>query len=694
MSSTFSRYLHGALLVVLILAGGGLWGETPPGWFASFESLRLGPSRQSAESKVFALGHARLTFTGRWAPMFKGEQVVGYFLDGSGNLDYQSTHEAEWPVFTRNLKDWTDLVPQQAGQAQKVGVPFFKARLYLLGSPAPAWEGTESAALEESFRAFEGPWQKVDGYQSSHLLGAQMGNAPGVPMAILEMEGKSQRLLYRYDSVNGFEETLDYVNPTKPFNPGLKGWSDLILLSRQYVGWDPRKGHAPIRFQLRELDVDLRSEDNRRVSVVVQETLIPVYEGMSLFTFELMSEIFTEKDTRLLRLTQVTDGSGKPLEFHHSHDRLAVRLPAGVPRGVPLTLRFEYEGDFLIRPRDDSYWQLGVRGLWYPQPQHLAEESYSFHGTVRTKGEWHAFLPGETVRREKDGDWNLVETRTTQPICFATILGGVYFLEEETRGDLTVRIATYAFKPGTASKVIRDQAFNVFATYKPFLGPYPFKEFLIIQKNEWGNGQAPPGMMYITREAFEQISNIQNMQGFADMVGQFGGRANIRTMDVRHVLAHEIAHQYWGTVVKMACPQDQWITESFAEYCSALYERQYKGEGHFKRNVARWKASADFAKDAAPIPLANDLRHKDGYEGFRMRTGLLYAKGPMLLQALHQELGDQMFLTWLKSIQTNFKWKFAPTMRVFELLNFITKKDFARFYETHFWGLSMPPEKP
>lgn len=109
--------------------------------------------------------------------------------------------------------------------------------------------------------------------------------------------------------------------------------------------------------------------------------------------------------------------------------------------------------------------------------------------------------------------------------------------------------------------------------------------------------------------------------------------------------------------------------------------------------AAEWKSGAEEAKDAAPIPLANTIRRKEGFEGFKMRTGLLYAKGPMLLKALHEELGDQVFLTWLKSIQTNFKWKHATTKRVFDLLGFIAKKDYTPFYESYFWGLEMPPAK-
>lgn len=573
MPPIFIRLMK-ALSVLALLLGGSALSAGDPAW-ASAE-LKLGPTRQSNGSLTLPMGHAKLIHNGKWAPCLRGDKVVGYYLEGSGELEYVSAHADEWPVFAKSAKDWVQMEPEKVEGGRRLRLGFDRARILLGGAALPAWEGTPAAGMEETYAPFAGRWSKVDGYAPFHLLASQAGSAPGRPVAVLEMETKDKRYLYTFDIADGFEEKLERVMPERSGLSALKDWSYRILLSRQYAGWEPRKGHAPTRFQLTGLEVDLRTADNRNATVSVTQTLVPLQDGISVLPYEFISEIITEKDTRKVRVSKVTDGAGNPLEFAHDHDHLAVRLPAAAAKGAPLTLKFEYEGDFLLQPGGDNYWQLDVRGAWYPQPRHYSEESYLFHATVRTKGEWLAFMPGDTVRREKDGEWNLLETRTDKPICFATILGGKYKLQEETRDGLTVRIASYAFGAGSAGRVIKDQAFNVLAYYKQFLGPYPFKEFLIVEKNEWGMGQAPPGMMYITREAFEQVSNIVQMQELADAVGQFGGRLSFRTMDVRSVMAHEIAHQFWGTVVKMPTAEDQWLTESFADYCAALYLRDYK----------------------------------------------------------------------------------------------------------------------
>ncbi|HJW44669.1 MAG TPA: M1 family aminopeptidase [Geothrix sp.] len=682
------------MVLGLGLGGSALASEEPAHPIPPITQVKAGSPRTLEQPISLSLGSARLQFSGRCAPLMLGGRQVGYFLEGTGSLGYTSSFEPEWPIFERVVKELGGSAPAKEGASRVVGIPFTRARVLLAGAPFPAWEGPAAPDLA-GYPAFSERWQKVDGHVPAHLLAAQAINAPNRTAAFIELEGNNRRWLYRHDGVEAMEEALEAVRPLNIPTADLKDWQYVVPVSRQYLHWNPRKDPSPVHFRIHALDVDLRTPDNRQAEMVVQETLMPLEDGWRVFTFELWSTLVEAKATRQLKVKRVTDGAGNPVPFSHSHDKFAVCFPGPVSRGVPLSLRVEYEGDFLIQPGGDNYWQLGVKEGWYPTPENYGGEWYTFHGTVRTQGDWQAFLPGETVRRVKDGEWNLIETRTDKPICFATILGGKYYLDEDVRDGLTVRIATYGFKPGPVNKVFKDQTRNIIRYYEGFLGPFPFKEFLIIEKNEWGYGQAPPGMMYITRDAFEQAQTIRQMQEIADLYGRWGGRdISINTMDIRHVLAHEIAHQYWGTVVKMPSPQDQWITESFADYCAALYDRDFKSKGRFKQNVATWKADAERSRTKGPIPLANDIRFEDRRESYFARRDLLYAKGPLLLHALHEELGEQVFLTWLKSSQTNFRWKFANTHRLFDLLKFITKKDYTPFLNDHFWGLGLPEVKP
>lgn len=210
----------------------------------------------------------------------------------------------------------------------------------------------------------------------------------------------------------------------------------------------------------------------------------------------------------------------------------------------------------------------------------------------------------------------------------------------------------------------------------PFLGPFPFTELNIIQITEYGWGQAPPGTMFITNEAFDPLSGEVN---------QFFSQG------INHRFAHEIAHQYWGHVVKMGSGDEQWVTESFAEYSSSFIVKQLKGNSELKAMTSTWKFNANHAKDSSSIPLSNRLLHVNGGpNAWRNRTALMYHKGAYLLSQIHKEIGDDAFLTFLRNYQAMNAWKFANTNDMVALLKRVTNKDFTQFFEQNFWGTAMP----
>ena len=104
-----------------------------------------------------------------------------------------------------------------------------------------------------------------------------------------------------------------------------------------------------------------------------------------------------------------------------------------------------------------------------------------------------------------EGDYNVVESLIDKPVQFTMVQAGKYTMYDDKRGDRTVRVATYGLPNQNAAKQLTDLAFALIEYYEFFLGPFPFNEFNIIQVNSYGFGQAPPGTMFITNEAFTPI---------------------------------------------------------------------------------------------------------------------------------------------------------------------------------------------
>jgi hypothetical protein len=108
-----------------------------------------------------------------------------------------------------------------------------------------------------------------------------------------------------------------------------------------------------------------------------------------------------------------------------------------------------------------------------------------------------------------------------------------------------------------------------------------------------------------------------------------------------YFIAHETAHQWWGQAVGWRTYHDQWISEGFAQYFSALYAGHRRGGDTFAamiRRMAKW--SRDQGK-AGPISLGYRLGHIQGDS--RIFRAIVYNKSAVVLHMLRRRIGDDAF---------------------------------------------------
>lgn len=674
----------GLVLVGILAASGAARGATAtPGLVETvegFEKLQIASESAPVANLKLTSGRFECVLTsGRAAFVKAGADVVGLFFEGSGTMEYLSVDAIEAPVVTYVAKKSSGLKPEKTDKGVRLRDKFTKLLWIAAGAPLPELSGLVAQPLSASFRAHEEEFRRRRGSPRSFGFALQKFNAPTAPYLWVEMEGGTDDLVYVRDGMENPFESLSVLRDRNTNEAKLKDalWS--VLLSHQPTGWDRRVPPRP-RFVLADVDVEVAASDGKDVKLSVVETLVPQKAPQSVFRFDLDSTVYTtfgaHLTTRSEHVRKVTDEAGRSLGFFHDRDELIIQLREPAPADKPVKVRFELDGDFLVHPGGNSYWELGVWS-WFPQPE-LCEQYYTFHSVVRVQKPFLPFATGRTIRRTVEGDENVLETREDNPIMFAVILAGDYTYKEQVRDGVTIRVATYALKNDRAVKQLTDLTATIIQFYTEFLGPFPFPEFNIIEISDYGFGQAPPGVMFITKEAFNPLDDLLSQL--------YSGGVNER-------IAHEIAHQYWGHAVKMPSDEEAWLSESFAEYSAALFMKAGKGESTYKMMLGHWKGAARFTVDVAPIPLANRVViWNDATTQRAIRTGLLYDKGPVLLASLNRQLGDEVFLTFLKSFQKSFRWKFGSTKKVEGLLQFMTKQDFGPFFEANYWGTAMPKE--
>jgi aminopeptidase N len=115
------------------------------------------------------------------------------------------------------------------------------------------------------------------------------------------------------------------------------------------------------------------------------------------------------------------------------------------------------------------------------------------------------------------------------------------------------------------------------------------------------------------------------------------------------IIAHEMAHQWFGDLVTMRWWDDLWLNESFAEYlahrcCSEATEYPLWTEFGIVRKD--WGAIADQAPSTHPVA-GNGA--DDAATALQDFDGISYAKGAAVLKQLAAYLGEEVFLSGLRS---------------------------------------------
>lgn len=618
--------------------------------------------------------------------LLAGDRPCGLYVAGPAKLTYRVSDRFSVPVAKRNLKRSGRLEVTTDDQEGLTIVESLNGGLvWNLGlalplaesearPPFPKWA---TGLLEQPL--FERP--------SVLMLTAQGTGVKGAVYALLNGEREVLRL--HRDPVGTAIETLSRIGEIDRAYKAHRSRPIALRLADSPVArnwWDRFPGALVATHE----DLRIENPKGKKVVVTAITDLQATQNGVALWAVDLMSEVvFDDNDAPTIDVRSV-QVDGRAADFLHRDDRLLVALPRPLAQGDTVQVKVIHESDLAWRPGGDNFWSLGT-WAWYPQPE-LNAELATVDLELRVPKALTPFASGEVVERREEGDHAIVRTRLEHPMQFPVLAAGNYRIYSESRDGLTCHVATYATGKEKGAKRLINNFFASAEYYKNLFNiPYPFKEFTIVEINAWGFGQAPPGMIFITKEAFNSHSTS-------------AGRFFSQGLNERYV--HEVAHAWWGHVVKMDSLEEQWMTESFASYSAALcLEVMYggkKGRKTFDNIVESWRAQTAYIGEGGSIYLANFLTPEtDNYRDRIARYELLYNKGPLVIHAMRQKLerdmgseqeGFRAFVAFMRTYLKSFQYRWAPTRHMVDILNQITgKDDWQPWFERYIYGTEMPP---
>ncbi len=624
-----------------------------------------------------------------------GGKPAGLWVPGASELVYRVEDRFSVPVARRNLKRASRLRVTEAGGVLTVTTAVQEALIWGWGA-LPAGATIESGGKQsEPGLAYGLAARKSFPEPGRHALLAERHGDLDYRYAILSTSGETLLLEHDPRPAHRIEQLSRLMRFEIQVLPDDDRRATFEELAAQPVGrqwWDP----VEPEFAVVETRISIVEGEKERGTIDATSKIQVLREGLRAVTFDL-DQGHIDPDKRFFsHLAKAVTVAGQPATWSHDAGALVVELPRAMKRGETLEIATRIETALLYKLYGDHHWSFHP-GPWYPTPTDGGIDWGSMRFEVDTPAKFLAFAPGTVVSRSSAGGRNHLTTTLKGPAFLPGVIAGELSPFTEEADGRKVTVATYAYDKEDSARRVGRNVIAVQQCLEDWLGvPYPFSDLQVVEINEWGWAQAPPGMIFLTQEALLTGAQIRANSELRSMA-----KRTVPTVDLR--LAHEVAHAWFPHIVQIRSNEEDWLSESFADYVSAVcIERvmgaDKKGKDNFATAIWEWKNFVSNLEPGTSIYLASHLAGGSD-ENAWMRVRLLYGKGPLVLHALRQELarqlggpeqGDRIFFGWIQLIVKNFDRKLATTRNATEILNKLTQKDWHPWFEKYVYGDETP----
>lgn len=389
-------------------------------------------------------------------------------------------------------------------------------------------------------------------------------------------------------------------------------------------------------------------------------------------------------DTIRLDLEHTTIDSlrvnGAATPFTYDDRRLCFAKPAGASAGDVLVAeafyhtsgRVESSGFGGLHLDAGIYYNLGVGFNVYPFPYGRSvfpcrdnfTDKATYSLSVSTAPGWTALCSGQrdSVTQHADGSatshWSLAEPI---PTYLLSISAAPFRLLEDT---VEGAFASYPFRAGYRGNdsAAAAAAFallpDVVKALEERFGPYRWHTI--------GYAATPRGSM----EHANNIHLVENCAAGTDAYCQ-------------SVVAHELAHAWFGNLVTAASDSDMWFNEGGASFCEEIAMAAAYGDdagrAHYRESLFEDALGNAHVKDGGYIPL-----HAPSRENTYGTT--IYKKGACVWHSLRSYIGDSLFYASMRRFYADKAFGNVTTADFMRKLSEYSGVDLADFFAFNVYG--------
>jgi len=356
-------------------------------------------------------------------------------------------------------------------------------------------------------------------------------------------------------------------------------------------------------------------------------------------------------------------------------DRLVVHLPAPLARGATARITIRYHGSpttglYWIQPEKDlpdhryEVWSQGEgedNRRWIPCNDYPNDKA-TYDGRFRVAKGYTAISNGVLVEKKDIGDKTEFHYRLDQPqVSYLMMLAVAQYRKYETKWrDIPVQ---YFVPPGTDDQtILRGYGLtpDMIEFFSNEIGiDYPYGKYAQVAVQDFIYG----GMENTT-------AVVMNMRTL------FDARTEPTRTEV-NLVAHELAHMWWGDMLTCREWSHIWLNEGFATYYCYLYKEHHEGEDAFRYQMHSVHNDVIRADATDPRPMVTDFfNRKDA-----LNNANAYVKGASFLNMLRYQLGDTLYRAVIHEYGVRYKFQCVETQDLMRVVKDVTGENLDWMFE-------------
>lgn len=423
---------------------------------------------------------------------------------------------------------------------------------------------------------------------------------------------------------------------------------------------------APIDVQHYKFALQLNDANN---NIKGQATVqVKFLKTVNAFSLDLVKKKANGKGMLVSSVTE----QGKPLSFKQDSTHLVITAKANTSSAHTYTIKYSgIPADGLIISTNNykhrtffgDNWPNRAEN-WLPCADHPSDKA-AVEFVVTAPAHYNVVANGLKLKEQTlPGNLKLTHWSETAPISTKIMVIGVADFAIDHTGDVNgIPVYAYVF-PEDKEAGFKSYAYatEILPFFIKNVGPYAYKKLANVQSKTIFGGMENAGCIFYYEES-------------------------VKTPTIEELMAHEIAHQWFGDAASEKTWPNLWLSEGFATYMTNLYLESKYGTEKLKQRLAADKGTI-FALEKTHFAAVVDTTITGNY--MQLLNANSYQKGGWVLHMLRRKLGDDLFWKGIRNYYAQYKDKNANTDDLCTVMEQASGVDLKQFFKQWLYTAGHP----